>query len=634
MDRQKDHCNVIQRLFPNGGCAWSTQDQYFVKSRYGAFGDPEDAKKYSLWFTAARALRLGYNVLAIDVDVTIHQDVYRIFKSPPFDTMNMIYQHEDLPRINVGVLYFQNVSAVGPVAYIVAGEMIQTFRYMDDVTWVTDVVAKEGFLPEAPSVDEQLYFISWEQLLMSSLFGSVMRGVPYVDDVLLAKTRTPTPPKYPLQTKKATVLHYTANGSEREYSILYSFLDAPVPHPSVELVAQQGGLAYPLVKGGLADKMIAFFEQESGPLWPEPYEFINNASIPPVIERIGTPHTNVIGYYYDYIYRNEWYGVVPPGCAICHTVPIRQGKIMRLALWKAMGWWHWRVDDLLFQKAGIRPGPLIQYGGTHNAATAAPSPPSPPPLLVLSPLVTLRYQTRKEWQLGMMHFATTAALLGRIPVLPPIHCLSPFLQSGTTRDVVDVDNTMEEIRTWGRNMTLDFNDHGILPVVDDVYTEERNMCFPWGMIPDSCVTQGHIVLYWDYVQQLRMQQQKQRQLSLLQQHGHTTIQETERNTLFYSDDDDGMATPSSPLGVGSEQRKKTVDQVIEQGEKFDHQSVPVLFIRSPIALLRGEVIGEEVEKKVEMIIQHHAWCIGSFVGIYSEEGASYRDVFMESLIAS
>ena len=54
-------------------------------------------------------MRLGYNVLLLDTDITIYEDPYRYFKQPPFNDIVVINQEEGHTAANGGVLYVQVV---------------------------------------------------------------------------------------------------------------------------------------------------------------------------------------------------------------------------------------------------------------------------------------------------------------------------------------------------------------------------------------------------------------------------------------------------------------------------------------------------------------------------------------------
>lgn len=54
-----------------------------------------------------RSIRLGYNVLLLDSDVTVFDDPYKYFKQPPFKDVVVINQEESPVAANGGVLYVQ-----------------------------------------------------------------------------------------------------------------------------------------------------------------------------------------------------------------------------------------------------------------------------------------------------------------------------------------------------------------------------------------------------------------------------------------------------------------------------------------------------------------------------------------------
>ena len=80
---------------------------------------------------ASRAVRLGYNVLTIDGDVSFLQDPYLFLKRPPFSAAQLITQGE-AAGINVGVMYAQNLSRNGPAAWLWAETADRMVRWADD----------------------------------------------------------------------------------------------------------------------------------------------------------------------------------------------------------------------------------------------------------------------------------------------------------------------------------------------------------------------------------------------------------------------------------------------------------------------------------------------------------------------
>ena len=70
-----------------------------------------------------RSIRLGYNVLMLDSDVSIMDDPYKYFKQPPFQELTVINQAESPVHPNGGVLYVQNAAPEGPAAFMFAGKL-------------------------------------------------------------------------------------------------------------------------------------------------------------------------------------------------------------------------------------------------------------------------------------------------------------------------------------------------------------------------------------------------------------------------------------------------------------------------------------------------------------------------------
>lgn len=77
---------------------------------------------------ACRAVRLGYNVLLLDSDVTLFDDPYKYFKQPPFQDLVVINQEENAMQANGGVLYIQVMQAsVLPVCHQGQVALCQSF---------------------------------------------------------------------------------------------------------------------------------------------------------------------------------------------------------------------------------------------------------------------------------------------------------------------------------------------------------------------------------------------------------------------------------------------------------------------------------------------------------------------------
>ncbi|KAG2444931.1 hypothetical protein HXX76_001667 [Chlamydomonas incerta] len=85
------------------------------------------------WYTAARAVALGYNVLAVDSDCFILDDFYLRVKVPSaLANYNMFTQSEGKTLINSGWTYVQNAASNGPVAWMLFDMLHKLVRWTED----------------------------------------------------------------------------------------------------------------------------------------------------------------------------------------------------------------------------------------------------------------------------------------------------------------------------------------------------------------------------------------------------------------------------------------------------------------------------------------------------------------------
>ena len=177
-----------------------------------------------------------------------------------------------------------------------------------------------------------------------------------------------------------------------------SYRELSIPRPTREQVEAAGPPVYPWpdLANGSAAAWVRLLEQESGPLWPDPYDF----DAPPRSawrnkpERVGRAEPWLFSRL-DEHRKGAWW-TQPPGCVVCHALQIRADKIMRTQLYKSLGWWTWRVDHLL---AGAGPS-------ASSGAGAGP----PPPLLALAPEAAreLRIASEQQWAQVTLHMAAVS----------------------------------------------------------------------------------------------------------------------------------------------------------------------------------------------------------------------------------
>ncbi|GFR42576.1 hypothetical protein Agub_g3503, partial [Astrephomene gubernaculifera] len=84
------------------------------------------------WMTVARAVALGYNVMAVDSDVLVLDDWYWRVKQPPLSQYNMLSQNERGLSFNGGFSYIQNAAPNGPVSWLLYEALHRVVRWTED----------------------------------------------------------------------------------------------------------------------------------------------------------------------------------------------------------------------------------------------------------------------------------------------------------------------------------------------------------------------------------------------------------------------------------------------------------------------------------------------------------------------
>lgn len=577
-------CEVMRTAFPNGGCGYSSLAEAFPGIRIRP-KDGVEFKQLYLWATVARAVRLGYNVLSVDIDIITHYDLYSFFKSEPYANMTLIWQNDGYPKVNSGAVYFQNAHPNGLAAYAVVEEVLRPLRYIDSPDWH---LAKEPFKAFGGRMGEFLDQVSWEQDLWTSVVEGAMRGMPWLTDIAWPG-RT-----WPERKHEYSGIDWElpADWQERLNATTewYWYFEAPVPRPSAAEVDAAGGPIYPpVVKGGFVDKFKALLEEESGPLFAEPYDAAGSsggAELAPA-ERVGM-FMDFLFDSFDGFRKGRWWRRQPPACVACHAVTVNGGKQMRINSWKSLGWWRWRVDHI------VR-GALGQSG----VLTASSSRHPVPPLLVMAPgTVDMTIANESDWQRFNMHFVAIAHLMGRIPVMPLLSCRSPFLGP--------------DGHTFFHNITFDYNRHGVLPADDEVYPEAAEMCYIWDYGKDGCVQE--VTFHWDFL----------RQAELLKQAPVPAA----NNTAFY-DDWAGGALVRQPFGL----EPVDVTAVRELAVRFPVDSVPIAYLGRPVRMVH---VDPATLKAMTDPDYYYGWdqsaaqrqvCTAYMIGV--NDKARYRELFLQ-----
>ncbi|KAG2500462.1 hypothetical protein HYH03_002029 [Edaphochlamys debaryana] len=122
------------------------------------------------WFTVARAVSLGYNVMSVDADTLPLGDWYGMVKAPPASDYNMISQAESTEALNGGFTYIQNAAPDGPVAYLLYEGMHRVVRWAENASAL--VALSPNLIDEYGGVDQE------DQTMLSDVLFSCLAGRP------------------------------------------------------------------------------------------------------------------------------------------------------------------------------------------------------------------------------------------------------------------------------------------------------------------------------------------------------------------------------------------------------------------------------------------------------------------------
>ncbi|KAG2500466.1 hypothetical protein HYH03_002033 [Edaphochlamys debaryana] len=126
------------------------------------------------WFTAARAVSLGYNVMSVDADTLPLGDWYGMVKAPPAADYAVISQAEYFDNINGGFTYIQNAAPGGPASYLLYELMQRAVR------WAENASALGALSPRLLSAnpERQGWWYQEDQTLLSDVVYSCLAGRP------------------------------------------------------------------------------------------------------------------------------------------------------------------------------------------------------------------------------------------------------------------------------------------------------------------------------------------------------------------------------------------------------------------------------------------------------------------------
>ncbi|KAG2426250.1 hypothetical protein HXX76_013008 [Chlamydomonas incerta] len=171
------------------GCGWFEDARrvgWIVNQQGGCKGMLD---KWLIHYTAARAVRLGYNVLAVDADTLPLGDWYGLVKSPPYSGVHMWSQREGNFNVNGGFYYVHNASAGGPVAFLLYDNLMKNVRWHADARPLRAAV---GLSPNDTSTGIADGFLCNDQFSLSDAVHGAVTGRPQVLECLFYHTRNPT----------------------------------------------------------------------------------------------------------------------------------------------------------------------------------------------------------------------------------------------------------------------------------------------------------------------------------------------------------------------------------------------------------------------------------------------------------
>ncbi|KAG2495535.1 hypothetical protein HYH03_006478 [Edaphochlamys debaryana] len=152
-------------------CGWynkRNQREHFEFFGSSVFGHVLVWQKF---YTTARAVALGYNVLCIDSDVLPLGDFYGYVKQPPASAYTMIAQAEVPAMLNSGFMYYQNASATGPTLWALYHFLERAVRWSEDTEALRAI--------SASFTDHAGNFIDYQdQNLYTDVLWSAMTGHP------------------------------------------------------------------------------------------------------------------------------------------------------------------------------------------------------------------------------------------------------------------------------------------------------------------------------------------------------------------------------------------------------------------------------------------------------------------------
>ncbi|GAX78830.1 hypothetical protein CEUSTIGMA_g6267.t1 [Chlamydomonas eustigma] len=436
----EETCGKATAVRPEICCVWSTlmlPEQYFQH-------------QLLLWNVrrsmAARAVRLGYNIMVIDTDVVIFDDPYKYLKKGPFNdthlmTMGETWPYETNSLLNLGWLYVQNALIEGPVAAILAEVPDRQLRYADDKAHSMKEIWKAS--PNC-GTDEQLLF---DDVVYGSVLG---RHVSIVSMHMCAMRPIAGEQQSENLTKLVTSFEQLASGDK-----IFKKVTESVPVEWQALVGsatmmvkradlrwwqtrgrypiEYGGHVLPESRGPLSSAFQLQLTKEckdggtlkdvtgnkSCPMWPDSVESASRIKNSPVERYALAPHWLVASFSARGV---QGYWGQHPGHAVQQVIghihqTYADGFVGKRAITQYLGRYNWTLAKQ------VQKGPGVFFASQQDRPL--------PQAVALVPCLDLGKLIRsledfKEILRGM---AAVAALLGGRAVLyPDLPCSLPFIE--------------------------------------------------------------------------------------------------------------------------------------------------------------------------------------------------------------
>ncbi|KAL4446752.1 hypothetical protein ABPG77_007996 [Micractinium sp. CCAP 211/92] len=387
-------------------CAWDSRRS---QESANAFNDLL-AKR---WEVTARALRMGYNVLSLDDDISLLDDPYRYFKTPPLSKYNAHFHRDGnyINGVNCGVMYWQacrNCHPSGPAVHMVVELADRTLRQREDVA------AMKAVYTDSWRIED----MTWEQ----NTWDDIVRGMASGRPVILSAPGEPTMDKDWFRENLEALASTRLRRLDQQWPptwrqrTLYprgplgvvEDMQYPVP-PNDTWWAQHARHFYPPQRRASSTAFI---------------QLVRDASPHPLYE-VGQPWSKPADVPQEsWAYISPWlagtqvargqhgfWALEPPAAVIAHGAysfgPAGSG-LWKSYVAKGHGWWHWEVSEK------VNGGNLLGL-------------PEQPKLLMLAPGVALHTETEEDFRAAVVKFARLAAALGRRFVPPNPPCDSVWL---------------------------------------------------------------------------------------------------------------------------------------------------------------------------------------------------------------